>query len=50
MAVEAWFSILTRKSVRRGPFKAVRSPIRSAESYLPEWNPHPRCGIGSRGG
>jgi transposase len=39
--VEAWFSILTRKSVRRGFFDTVRALIRHIERYLAEWNAHP---------
>jgi Homeodomain-like domain len=39
--VEAWFSILTRKSVRRGSFDAIRALIRHIERYLTEWNAHP---------
>ena len=39
--VEAWFSILTRKSVRRGSFETVRALIRHIERYLAEWNTHP---------
>jgi transposase len=39
--VEAWFSILTRKSVRRGSFDTVRALIRHIERYLVEWNTHP---------
>ena len=39
--VEAWFSILTRKSVRRGSFETVRALIRHIERYLAEWNAHP---------
>jgi transposase len=39
--VEAWFSILTRKSVRRGSFETVRALIRHIERYLVEWNTHP---------
>jgi transposase len=39
--VEAWFSILTRKSVRRGSFETVRALIRHIERYLAEWNVHP---------
>jgi transposase len=39
--VEAWFSILTRKSVRRGSFETVRALIRHVERYLAEWNTHP---------
>jgi transposase len=39
--VEAWFSILTRKSVRRGSFETVRALIRHIERYLADWNTHP---------
>jgi len=39
--VEAWFSILTRKSVRRGSFDTVRALIRHIERYLADWNAHP---------
>jgi transposase len=39
--VEAWFSILTRKSVRRGSFDTVRALIRHIERYLAAWNEHP---------
>jgi transposase len=39
--VEAWFSILTRKSVRRGSFDTIRALIRHIERYLAEWNAHP---------
>lgn len=39
--VEAWFSILTRKSVRRGSFDTVRALVRHIERYIAEWNAHP---------
>jgi len=39
--VEAWFSILTRKAVRRGSFETVRALIRHIQRYLAEWNTHP---------
>jgi transposase len=39
--VEAWFSILTRKSVRRGSFDTVRALVRHIERYIDEWNSHP---------
>jgi len=39
--VEAWFSILTRKSVRRGSFDTVRALIRHIQRYLAAWNAHP---------
>lgn len=39
--VEAWFGILTRKSVRRGSFDTVRALIRHIEAYITDWNRHP---------
>src|SRR4029450_12534152 len=39
--VEAWFGILTRKSVRRGSFDTVRALVRHIEAYITEWNSHP---------
>ncbi len=39
--VEAWFGILTRKSVRRGSFDTVRALIRHLEAYIADWNSHP---------
>ena len=39
--VEAWFSILTRKSVRRGSFETVRALIRHIERYFAEWSMYP---------
>ena len=39
--VEAWFSILTRKSVRRGSFDSVRALIQHIKRYLAGWNAHP---------
>lgn len=36
--VEAWFSILTRKSVRRGSFDTVRALIRHIKRYIEDWN------------
>jgi transposase len=39
--VEAWFSILTRKSVRRGSFETVRALIRHIEHYIAHWNEYP---------
>jgi transposase len=38
--VEAWFGILTRKSVRRGSFETVRALIRHIEAYIAAWNAH----------
>lgn len=39
--VEAWFSILTRKSVRRGSFDTVRALVRHIQRYIEDWNAHP---------
>lgn len=39
--VEAWFGILTRKSIRRGSFNTVRALIRHIENYIATWNQHP---------
>ena len=39
--VEAWFGILTRKSVRRGSFETVRALIRHLEAYIADRNSHP---------
>jgi transposase len=39
--VEAWFSVLTRKSVRRGSFDTVRALVRHIGRYIEEWNAHP---------
>jgi transposase len=39
--VEAWFSILTRKSVRRGSFDTVRALVRHIHHYIAHWNEHP---------
>lgn len=39
--VEAWFSILTRKSVRRGSFDTVRALVSHIEQYIAHWNANP---------
>src|SRR5881409_3716880 len=39
--VEAWFGILTRKSVRRASFETVRALVRHIDAYITEWNSHP---------
>lgn len=36
--VEAWFSILTRKSVRRGSFNSVKALVRHIRTYIAHWN------------
>lgn len=39
--IEAWFSVLTRKSIRRGSFNTVRALVRHIRNYLDRWNEHP---------
>ena len=39
--VETWFSVLTRKSIRRGSFDTVRQLIRHIYHYLAHWNDDP---------
>ena len=39
--VEAWFSVLTRKSIRRGSFDTVRQLVRHIHRYLDHWNEDP---------
>ena len=39
--IEAWFSILTRKSIRRGSFDTVRALIRHIKAYIEGWNEKP---------
>ncbi len=39
--IEAWFGILTRKSVRRASFETVRALVRHIDAYIAEWNSHP---------
>src|SRR5262249_10050311 len=39
--VQAWFSILTPKSVPRRSSDTARALIRHIERYLVEWNAHP---------
>ena len=40
--VEVWFSILTRKSVRRGSFDTVRALVTHIRRYIERWNDNPR--------
>jgi len=40
--VERWFAEITRKRIRRGPFRSVRELIRVIRAYLRENNTHPR--------
>jgi transposase len=39
--VEVWFSLLTRKSVRRGSFDTVKALVRHIGQYIATWNDHP---------
>lgn len=39
--IEAWFGILTRKSLRRGSFASVRALVRHISAYLAHWNENP---------
>lgn len=39
--IEAWFSVLTRKSIRRGSFDTVGQLVRHIRRYLDHWNEHP---------
>lgn len=39
--VEVWFSILTRKSVRRGSFDTVTALVTHIGRYIDTWNAHP---------
>ncbi len=39
--IEAWFGVLTRKSVRRGSFTSVRNLVHHIRHYIEHWNDHP---------
>lgn len=39
--VEAWFGMLTRRSVRRGSFPSVAALIKHIKAYIAHWNEHP---------
>jgi transposase len=39
--IEAWFGILTRKSVRRTSFPSVRALMRHIQHYIDHWNDNP---------
>ena len=39
--VEAWFSILTRKSVRRASFDTVSALVKHIQAYIDRWNADP---------
>jgi hypothetical protein len=46
--IEAWFGILTRKSMRRGSFETVRALTCHIEQYIAHWNDHPTPSSGPR--
>lgn len=39
--VEAWFGILTRRSIRRGSFPSLAALIKHIKAYIAHWNEHP---------
>lgn len=39
--IEAWFGVLTRKSVRRGSFPSVPKLVRHIGAYIERWNENP---------
>lgn len=39
--VEAWFGILTRRSIRRGSFPSVAALVKHIQAYIAHWNEHP---------
>ena len=39
--IEAWFGVLTRKSVRRGSFDSVPQLVRHIEAFIAHWNENP---------
>jgi transposase len=39
--IEAWFGILTRKSIRRGSFRNVTTLVRHIALYIEHWNENP---------
>ncbi len=39
--VEAWFGILTKKSIRRGSFPSVAALMAHIKAYIARWNEHP---------
>jgi len=39
--VEAWFGILTKKSIRRGSFPSVAALMAHIRAYIAHWNEHP---------
>jgi transposase len=39
--IEAWFGILTRKSVRRGSFPSANALVKHIQKYIERWNTNP---------
>jgi transposase len=39
--IEAWFGILTRKSIRRGSFPSLKALVRHISAYIDHWNQNP---------
>lgn len=39
--IEAWFGVLTRKSVRRGSFPSVKALVTHIKRYIDHWNENP---------
>ncbi|KFU75648.1 IS630 family transposase, partial [Amycolatopsis lurida] len=39
--IEAWFSIITRRSIRRGTFASVKVLIAQIRDYITTWNSNP---------
>ncbi len=39
--VEAWFGILTKRSIRRGSFPSVAALMKHIRAYIAHWNEHP---------
>jgi hypothetical protein len=36
--IKAWFGIITRQSIRRGPFGSVQALIQQIRDYINHWN------------
>jgi transposase len=47
--VEAWFGILTRRSLRRGSFRTVRALTQHIKAYIDHWNEHPTPFVWTKG-
>jgi transposase len=40
--VECFFSVITRRAIRRGSFASVRELITAIGAFIDHWNEHPR--------